>query len=813
MPIDDQGSEPPERGRGPARQQARPQLDKVEGVVERTVYHNVDSRWTVLRVHVEGELGLVTMVGRTPGVEDGGEVVARGRWTVHPTHGRQFQLEHIELARPTTTAQIVARLKTYPGIREVMAERIVRRFGADTLDILDTDADRLLEVSGLGQKTLDSITAYHETRQGPVAELENRLLELEVSPRLGLSLHRRYGDQAMAMLVHHPYRLAREVKGIGFQTADRIARALGVDLDSDERVDAGIVHALEKAKNDGHCALPPGSLLDQARSILSLPEARIEAGIDRLIDAGDLIPRLRPESGFHSGEKGSGGPKPAGGPDELYFLERFDEAETNLVAALLALASAPSEAWPVGELPDHLSEGQRRAVEAVARCGVTILTGGPGTGKSTVVANVLNVAKAALVPIMLAAPTGRAAKRLEQTTGEAARTVHRLLEVQGETGEFKHCANDPLPPGLVVIDESSMLDLELAEALITSLTADNRLLLVGDADQLPSVGPGNVLRDLIRAAETLGERGGELEVPVVRLDRIFRQQEGSTIVLNAHHVLSGRPLAPDGADRGKAGEFFVLRAPDAERTHAKIVEMAAERIPAAFGLDRITEVQVLCPMHKGRAGTEAFNRALQARYTGDRECLEAPGAGRGKGGDGRVFRLGDRVMQIRNDYDRGVFNGDIGVVLRMDQSAANGAGTMTVDFEGSLSTYERKDLGSLRLAYAISIHKSQGSEFPAVLIPMLTEHHVMLRRNLLYTAMTRARRLCVLVGDPRAIERAIRRADAAHRWTGLAERTIAMATLEWDGGGGAEADLGMGEALFGDAGEDAGELDSEDLPL
>lgn len=727
------------------------ELEVLEGVVERMVFHSPDSRWTVLRVHVADEPTLVTFVGRAMDVEEGAEVSAHGRWTVHHTHGRQFQFEALKLRQPTTPAQIVARLKTYPGIKDVMAERIVKRFGADTLEILDRQPRRLLEVTGLGQKTLDSISAYHEERRGPMAELENRLLELEVSPRLSQTLHKRYGDQALAMLEHHPYRLAREVHGIGFTTADKIARALGVDPQSEERVEAGILYALQRAQNDGHCALPPERLLEMARGVLSLPRDPIEAGIDRLVDASELIPRLRPATD--------------GGPDELYFLRRFDEAEDNLVECLLALALAPRESWEVGELPERLSPGQRRAVEALAGAGVVILTGGPGTGKSTVVANVIATAQRAGEPLLLAAPTGRAAKRLEQATGEPARTVHRLLEVQPETNDFKYCANNPLPSGLVVIDESSMLDLELAESLITALTPSNRLLLVGDADQLPSVGPGNVLRDLIRAAES-----SDVPIPVVRLDTIFRQQEGSTIVSNAHRVLHGQPLEPDEPSRGRAGEFFVLRASDAQRTHDKIVEMAAERIPAAYGFERVGEIQVLCPMHKGHAGTEAFNRSLQARYTGEREGMQAPGP---RGPDGRTFRLGDRVMQIRNDYERGVFNGDIGVVQRMHA----GQGNLTVDFEGTTATYEIKDLGALRLAYAISIHKSQGSEFPAVLMPMLPEHHVMLRRNLLYTAMTRARRLCVVVGDPRAIDRAIRRSDAARRWTGLAERTLAVFDL------------------------------------
>lgn len=720
-------------------------LELLEGTVERTVFHNAETRWTVLRVKMQGEPALITFVGRSPGVEEGAEISVHGRWTHHPSHGRQFAWEHLSVRQPSTAPQIINRLKTYPGIKDKMAEKIVRRFGTDTLNILDREPARLLEVEGLGRKTLARVKHHHEEHRGPIADLENRLLELEVSPRFAKHLHRRYGDQAMAMLEHHPYKLSREVYGIGFLTADRIARALGIDLDSDERVDAGILHAFEKAANEGHCALPADRLLEQARGVLALPRERIEQGVDRLIGESELIPRQ------------------CGEDRELIFTRESDQSEDNLVHALLAIACAPHEAWEVGELPDHLSPGQRRAVEAVCRSGVVILTGGPGTGKSTVVANVIAVAKREDIPLLLAAPTGRAAKRIEQATGESAKTVHRLLVFEPESAEFVHCANNPLPVGLVVVDESSMLDLELAEALLTSLTAKHRLLLVGDADQLPSVGPGNVLRDLIRASEQ-----ADSPIPVVRLDTIFRQQEGSTIISNAHRVLHGQPLVPDDSSRGKQGEFFVLRARDAERTHEVIVELAAERIPEAFGFDRFSEIQVLCPMHKGAAGTEAFNDTLQARYTGGHERLE--GLGPPGGGRARAFCVGDRVMQIRNDYERSVFNGDIGIVTQVHA----GGGYLTVDFDGVIARYERKDLGDLRLAYAISIHKSQGSEFPAVIIPMLLEHHVMLRRNLLYTAMTRAKRLCMLVGDTRAIERAIRRADAARRWTGLAERTVAL---------------------------------------
>lgn len=729
-------------------------IEQLVAVVERTVFHNADTRWTVLRVRLPGEPALQTLVGRCAGVEDGAEVRAQGRWTEHPSHGRQFQFEYLGIQQPTTTPQIVNRLKTYPGIKDKMAEKIVRRFGSDTLTILDREPSRLLEVEGFGKKTLARVKQHHEEHRGPLAELENRLIDLQISPRFAKLVHRRYGERAMAMLEQHPYKLAREVAGIGFITADRIARALGVDLDSDERVDAGILHAFERAAGEGHCALPSDELREQARSLLALPRERIEQGIDRLIGELEIIPRACPPL--------DGRAPPDAPVRELLFTRERDASEDNLVHALLAIACAEHPAWAVGELPSHLSRGQQRAVEAVCKSGVVILTGGPGTGKSTVVANVIAVAKREQVPLLLAAPTGRAAKRLEQATGESAKTVHRLLVFNPEVNAFEHCANNPLEPGLVVIDESSMLDLELAEALLTSLTSAHRLLLVGDADQLPSVGPGNVLRDLIRASEQ-----DDSPIPVVRLDTIFRQQEGSTIVRNAHRVLHGESLQPDDASRGRAGEFFVLRANDADKTHAKILELVAERIPAAYGFDRFGEIQVLCPMHKGPAGTEAFNDALQARYTnGERlEGLAPPGGGRPRG-----YCVGDRVMQIRNDYERSVFNGDIGIVRRIHA----GEGYLVVDFDGVIARYERKDLGDLRLAYAISIHKSQGSEFPAVVIPMLLEHHVMLRRNLLYTAITRAKRLCMLVGDTRAIERAVRRADAARRFTGLAERTVAI---------------------------------------
>lgn len=715
-------------------------LDTIHGTVEATRFRNDENGYTIMVAHVEGE-GVVGVVGELAAqVADGLDFEARGQWGWHATHGRQFRFGALTILPPSTKKQILARLVTYPGIGPSTADRIVEEFGEDTWRVMDEEIDRLAKVRGIGAKGLAKIKDHHALQCGPVADLQNRLIELGVRPRLALRIHEVFGDESLEVLEQHPFRIAAKVEGFGFSTANRISLAAGLDPASHERVDAGILHALSEARNEGHCALPDAELIDAATRILGrLRRDIVEDGVMRLTKAGEL--RLY---------------------DGLLFTSRMSWTEQAVTNAVGRLSTSVHAVWDPGDLPANLSAGQVEAVEAVCRAGMVIITGGPGTGKSTVVDNVIKVAVREGERIILCAPTGRAAKRLTETTGHEAKTIHRLLGTIPGTMSFRHDAQNPLPPGLVVIDEFSMVDARLAESLFAALTPAHRVLIVGDADQLPSVGPGNVLRDMIEALDREGS-----PVPVVRLTEVFRQASGSPIIANAHRINSGRELVPDPPSRGSDGEFFVIRVSSPVAAHDRIVEMATRRIPAAYGLDAMTEVQILCPMNSKRAGavrTDQFNETLQRLYTA-REGVE------GFGFEGKRFNLGDRVMQTKNDYDRNVFNGDIGTVIEVDARRPEVEGpAIVVDFDGLEAAYGRGDLGPLRLSYAMSIHKSQGSEFPAVLIPILSCHKWMLRRNLLYTAVTRARRLCVIVGEEKAIAQAIATADASKRWTGLAQR-------------------------------------------
>ncbi len=708
------------------QQSANARLEDVEGEIDGVRYRDPHSGFSVLRATIENRDEL--MVGELAGtVEKGAKFTARGQWVEDKKHGRQFKFETLDLRAPTTEEQIIARLMTYPGVGERTAERIVKQFGERTWAVMDRSIDDLLHIPGIGSKALAKIRDHHTRQSGPIAQVKNRLIAVGAPPGLAKAIHDKFGDRSLDMLNNHPFTVAVYVERFGFKLAERFARATGIDPENDSRVEAGVIQTMVHQRADGHCGLPPAELEKDAASLLGRVRSRVvDEAVERLVDRG----ALRYEAG-------------------LLLLAGTDKMEKRLATQIRALTRPVRAVWDSSS-SHELSEAQLDVLDAVARSGVTVLTGGPGTGKSTAIGAVLDMADRARWEVTLCAPTGRAAKRLTEATGKSASTIHRLLRpLPG--GGFHYGESNPLPAGLVIVDEVSMLDLELADALFSALTIEHRVLLVGDVDQLPSVGPGNVLADVIEAADA------GMNVAVVRLREIFRQANGSSITSNAHRMLRGERLVSDDPERGSAGQFYIINAATADVAHRKAVHLAVARIPTAYGLDPVHQIQVLCPGHHGPAGTDAFNSRLQLCHGGrDADSFWAAG--------GRRFCVGDRVMQTRNDYDRNVFNGDIGTVAELDDSA------LTVDFDGAAKQYKRYDVRSLSLAYAMTIHKSQGGEFPAVIVPVLRENR-MLNRNLLYTAITRAKSLCILVGHLDAIMRAVQ-TESTRRWTRLTHRLI-----------------------------------------
>lgn len=703
-------------------QSANTRIDEVEGEIDGIRYRDPHSGFSVLRAKIEGAEEL--MVGELLGtVEKGAKFIARGQWVDDRKHGRQFKFESLELRAPTSEEQVIARLTTYPGVGERMAERIVRQFGAQTWAVMDSSIDDLRHIPGVGTKALARIKAHHQKQSGPVAQIRNRLIAVGAPPGLAKAIHEEFGDRSIDHLDNRPFVVAVHVDRFGFKLAERFARATGLDPENADRVAAGVMQTMLDQRANGHCGMPVDELGADATTLLGRVRIQVVAeAMERLVDRG----ALRYEAG-------------------LLLMSGADKMERRVAEQLHALIRPVRGVWDSSSSFD-LSDAQLDVLRAVARSGVTVLTGGPGTGKSTALAAVMEMAERARWEVTLCAPTGRAAKRLAEATGKPASTIHRLLRPL-PSGGFHYSSSNPLPAGLLIVDEVSMLDLELADALFSALTIEHRLLLVGDADQLPSVGPGNILADVLEAADA------GINICVVRLREIFRQASGSSITSNAHRLLRGEPLV---SDSGRDGQFYILAAATSDAAHRKGVHLAVERIPFAYGLDPVHQIQVLCPGHHGPAGTDAFNSRLQMSYSGrDAESFWAAG--------GRRFCVGDRVMQTRNDYERNVFNGDIGTVVELEDA------TLAVDFDGAKKQYTRYDLRSLKLAYAMTIHKSQGGEFPAVIVPVLRDNSRMLNRNLLYTAITRAKGLCILVGQDDAIQRATQ-TTSARRWTRLAHR-------------------------------------------
>ncbi|MEU6706845.1 SF1B family DNA helicase RecD2 [Streptomyces wuyuanensis] len=728
-------------------------LAVLEGVLERITYANEENGYTVARVDTgRGSADLLTVVGSLLGAQPGESLRMEGRWGSHPQYGKQFTVENYTTVLPATVQGIRRYLGSglIKGIGPRIAERIVDHFGADTLDVIEREPGKLVEVPGLGPKRTKMIGAAWE-EQKAIKEVMVFLQGVGVSTSIAVRIYKKYEDASISVVRNRPYRLAADVWGIGFLTADRIAQAVGIPHDSPDRVKAGLQYALSQSTDQGHCYLPEEKLIADSVKLLQ-------------VDTGLVIDCLAELAGEEEGVVREQVPSPDGGdPVTAVYLVPFHRAELSLAAQLSRLLRTDEDrmpafrdvawdkalAWLADRTGADLAPEQEQAVRLALTRKVAVLTGGPGCGKSFTVRSIVELARAKKAKVVLAAPTGRAAKRLAELTGAEASTVHRLLELK-PGGDAAYDRDKPLDADLVVVDEASMLDLLLANKLVKAVAPGAHLLLVGDVDQLPSVGAGEVLSDLLADGSP---------VPSVRLTRIFRQAQQSGVVTNAHRINSGaQPLTQGLSD------FFLFVEDDTEEAGRLTVDVAARRLPARFGLDPRRDVQVLAPMHRGPAGAGTLNGLLQQAITPARPDVAEKRFG------GRVFRVGDKVTQIRNNYEKGkngVFNGTVGVVTSLnpvDQRL-----TVLTD-EDEEVPYDFDELDELAHAYAVTIHRSQGSEYPAVVIPVTTGAWMMLQRNLLYTAVTRAKKLVVLVGSRKAIGQAVRTVSAGRRFTALDHR-------------------------------------------
>ncbi|MFI6597302.1 ATP-dependent RecD-like DNA helicase [Nonomuraea sp. NPDC050536] len=727
----------------------RPPGSVLEAVLERITYANEETGYTIARVATDRSgSDLLTVVGPLLGAQVGESLRLTGRWGSHPRYGRQFEVWSYTTVLPATIQGIQRYLGSglIKGIGPKMAERIVAHFGTDTLEVIEKSPERLVEVPGLGPKRTKMIGAAWE-EQKIIKEVMIFLQGVGVSTSIAVRIFKQYGERSIDVVRGEPYRLADEVWGIGFKTADTIAQAVGIPHDSPQRVKAGLRYTLSQAADDGHCYLPAPNLVADAVKILDVPPELVTTCLEESVRDEEVVREDVPA---------------AEGTVPAVYLVPFQRAELSLASGLLSLLHAKgdrlnafadvdwtrAEEWLHGKTGAELAAEQRQAVRLALTQKVAVLTGGPGCGKSFTVRSIVLLARAKRARVILAAPTGRAAKRLAELTGHEATTVHRLLQLR-PGGEATFDRDNPLDADLVVVDEASMLDLLLANKLVKAVAPGAHLLFVGDVDQLPSVGAGEVLKDLLAAED----------IPRVRLTQIFRQAQESGVVVNAHRVNTGHHPILQGMS-----DFFLFPAEEPEEIAELTVDVVARRIPRKFRLDPRRDIQVLAPMHRGAAGAGALNLALQEALTPAREGMPERRYG------GRVFRVGDKVTQLRNNYDKGaagVFNGTVGIVtaLQPDEHKL----TVLTDEDESVD-YAFDELDELAHAYAVSIHRSQGSEYPCVVVPLATSAWMMLQRNLLYTAITRAKKLVVIVGSRRALAQAIRTKGAGRRHTGLTHR-------------------------------------------
>ncbi|MFC2032819.1 ATP-dependent RecD-like DNA helicase [Chloroflexota bacterium] len=710
----------------------------LEGVLERIVFFNEENGFTVARLQVAKRRDLVAIVGVLPSPMPGETLRLKGEWVVDSKFGEQFRVQSCLSVLPATLTGIEKYLGSVlvKGIGPIMAKRIVARFGLDTLDIIEDSTEKLLEVEGIGSIRVERIAkAWQEQKE--IREVMIFLQGEGVSSTYAVKIYKAYGDKAISVVKDNPYRLALDISGIGFKTADKIAQNMGIDPNSSIRAEAGIIHVLSELVDEGHVYYPYEELKEKAAELLAVDKDILDTALATLTGQRRVVIEEHPEF-------------------RAVYLTPLHVAEVNVAIRLKTLISSPRQLlqidiekaieWVHRVNRIELAEMQKEALRKAVTSKVMVITGGPGTGKTTLVNSIIKILGKKAQRIALASPTGRAAKRLSEVTGREAKTIHRLLEFSPSEGGFKRNEENPLDTDLVIIDEVSMVDILLMNYLLKAIPPMATLLLVGDADQLPSVGPGNVLKDIIASEQ----------VETIRLIEIFRQAQESLIVVNAHRVNRGEYLQLKASPGQQTNLYFINRE-EPEEVLAVIKELYKRRLPSVFHLDPLEDIQVMTPMHRGTVGVANLNAELQNLLNPNQKAVA-----RG----GRLFRINDKVMQIKNNYEKEAFNGDIGRIVGIDLEEQR----LSVRFEDRVIDYDWSELDELVLAYAISIHKSQGSEYPAVVIPLLTQHYIMLQRNLLYTAITRAKRLVVLIGSKRAIAIAIKNNKVQLRYTNLSQR-------------------------------------------
>lgn len=709
----------------------------VRGYIHRVVYENATSGYAVLRVH-SSNYGECTFVGPLTGAHEGEEIEADGRWERHKEHGKQFKVDSFRFTLPTTRQGICKYLASgvLKGIGEKKAKQIVDFFGDNTLNVLSATPSKLREIPGFGSKIVSQIQKSWANEKDK-REIFIFMHGLGIGTATCQKLYIKYGAGIADLIKENPYKLADEVHGIGFLSADRIAQNLGIEKNSEIRIRAGIIFAFKQLFAEGHTCYPYEKFLPYTAELLDLDVERVGSVIQTMTDERKLIKEKLPLME----------------EDAIYEAQMF-KIESEFACRVQMITNAKNHYGrrlntipPISKM--EFSEEQLSAVETVSSSPLTIITGGPGVGKTTVIGEIVARARACKMKVYLAAPTGRAAKRMSESTHMACSTIHRLLKWQPESGTFEYGTDKKLPCHILIVDEISMLDLPLGTYLFRAIHPGTTVVLVGDADQLPSVGPGRVLHDLIQSHVC----------PVTQLKRIYRQKDASLIITNAHRVNEG--YLPEQPSAGKNTDFYWIEQEDPEKAVQQIVTMAVHRIPAKFGFDPMSDIQILTPMNRGECGVTNLNIALQGVLNGgDKPTVHI--------GD-RLLKLGDRVMQTVNNYELNVYNGDMGRIKSIVRDKE-----VVVDFDGRAVPYAPSDLGQLVLSYAVTVHKSQGSEFPCVIMPIMKQHFIMLQRNLLYTGITRAKKLLILIGPKKAMSMAVHNFKQAPRYTTLSERIQAQ---------------------------------------